>query len=340
MSVRTVDWIEIHAVDHCNNNCRWCNNHSPFAKERFYEPEEYFHGLDELRRRRINFNVLSIIGGEPFLHPELENFIFQIKSRYCRPIMLTTNIFWLSEIDVVCHLDLLKLVDILNVTLYPNIVKSLGGYEAAEHLLSKLRALLPKTNVKPMRIEHVYRKLEFTREKMIVDKHCYNAECTNLMADGRLARCGPGAYAHLHPDAPREFCESKDMFYDLKSDKRDFWHWKHQWPLDACAYCNHFQAIKSPWKVEKGVLRKKRYESDYKMRIADRLAEAGAWAQAGRIYLAIAEETGPDSLVYGKISEAYRNLGQPVLAEKFLNLSRKVSNVETAQGDCAESHVV
>ena len=27
-------YIEIHPVDYCNNNCRWCNNHSPHIASR------------------------------------------------------------------------------------------------------------------------------------------------------------------------------------------------------------------------------------------------------------------------------------------------------------------
>lgn len=90
-------YIEIHPVDYCNNNCRWCNNHSPhIASREQYSAGQYIQWLDMMLAANIDFGDISIMGGEPFMHDNLTAFVYELRKHYPqRKIMLSTNGFWL-----------------------------------------------------------------------------------------------------------------------------------------------------------------------------------------------------------------------------------------------------
>lgn len=77
--------FEIHLADHCNLNCRGCDNYSPLAKQELLDLEEYKRDCGRLaelfggKMRRITF-----MGGEPLLHPQIEE-CMKI-SRECFPV--------------------------------------------------------------------------------------------------------------------------------------------------------------------------------------------------------------------------------------------------------------
>lgn len=260
-----------------------CNNSSPVASHRDYSAEEYLPWLDELCRRKIPFEELSVMGGEPFLHSDLAHFVQTLKMRYRKRMMLSSNGFWLSDAGIRYHRDLLMLTDVLFISRYPNIAKEVGGNDAFEYWVNELRRCHPHLHVDVRAMEHSWRELSYTSEPLIVNKHCFNAECTNLLADGRMARCGPGAYAHLDHSICPEFTGSNDMFYDLKTDNSDFWMWRKRWPLDACKHCTHFKATTVRWKVLPGAPRHREYEVEYHRRMIANAASQGRFEQATEI---------------------------------------------------------
>ncbi|WP_035261305.1 radical SAM protein [Desulfonatronum lacustre] len=248
-------WLEVHAVDHCNHNCRWCHNYSPFAASREYEAKEYFDGLDVLKKNDIHYHSLSIMGGEPFLHQDLTGFAYALLERYRKPLMLTTNGFWLSLEDIRLYKDLWLVINTLRVSRYPTIMRRLGGEQVVSKLLNKIREINPNICI-DFCDKAVFNKLEFWNSPEQPQLYCGNVECTALLSDMRMGRCGAGAYTRFAPKGmiPDAFLASKDMIYDLKQFNRDsFWFWRKRYPLDACSYCNFSQKLRSgPWKVEPG----------------------------------------------------------------------------------------
>jgi hypothetical protein len=73
------------------------------------------------------------------------------------------------------------------------------------------------------------------------------------LPEGKIARCGVGAYAKQNPNATFEFLsKTEDMFYDLtKDDGRDFGEWKQKYPLEGCNYCTMWKNKFVPWKNSK-----------------------------------------------------------------------------------------
>lgn len=109
--------FEIHITDHCNLNCKGCGHFSNLC-------EPSFLGLDAFRSdmtavaQRLDVEQVFILGGEPLLHPRVEEFVRV--ARTCFPttrIYLMTNgtlvtrmgpTFWraLAETDTVLLCDL------------------------------------------------------------------------------------------------------------------------------------------------------------------------------------------------------------------------------------------
>lgn len=67
--------FEIHIVEHCNLNCKACNNFSCIAKPSFLQIQEFRKDLKRIREIFGNgVEQIQLLGGEPLLHPKLEKF--------------------------------------------------------------------------------------------------------------------------------------------------------------------------------------------------------------------------------------------------------------------------
>ena len=68
--------FEVHITEHCNLNCKGCYHFSPLAKEEYLDINEFERDL-----RRIyelcgdNVERITLLGGEPLLHPDINRFI-------------------------------------------------------------------------------------------------------------------------------------------------------------------------------------------------------------------------------------------------------------------------
>lgn len=239
-------WIEIHCVDHCNNSCLYCNNHSPFAPKKEYTAEMYTKWLDKIIDSKIQFYCISIMGGEPFLHSNLEKFVTTLRDRYTQSLMLTTNGFWLSENNISKYENIFKNIDILCFSLYPSLEKTYGSFESARNFIARIQDLHRHIKVEIRTIKK-FTTFQISHEPNEVDRYCGAADCTCLLPDGRMGRCGIGSFAHLTPHATPSFLNAPDMFYDLDNPQEDFWLWRKRWPLEACKFCNHFKCEQVGW---------------------------------------------------------------------------------------------
>jgi len=87
--------LHFHLVDHCNLNCRGCDNFSPLAPETYTEIEVFeadCRRIAELMGTRNRIREIQLLGGEPLLHPQVKEFM-NIARRYFpqTPINLVSN---------------------------------------------------------------------------------------------------------------------------------------------------------------------------------------------------------------------------------------------------------
>ena len=257
-----LSYIAIHAVDHCNQSCVFCNNHSVFFKKKQYKTEDFSRWIDTLlEKRMLKFGTLSIIGGEPFLHEDLLEFISGFKKRYDpMNIQVITNGFWLkTKEDIDKRQDVLDSINRLIVTRYPNMLSKEKFDESIEYLKSRhsfgFNPLAEKGYAKQVDscfeiwgVEN-WGSFEFLNAPEEVKSFCHaQANCTQLLADGRLTRCATAGYADKNPLATKAFLENrKDIFFDVKNEERSISEWRNKWPLDACSYCTMWKENKTKW---------------------------------------------------------------------------------------------
>jgi uncharacterized radical SAM superfamily Fe-S cluster-containing enzyme len=81
--------IQVHLVEHCNLNCKYCAHFSPLADEEYVAIESFekdFKRLADLTGGKLD--KIALLGGEPLLHPRITS-LFDI-SRKCFPHVLIT----------------------------------------------------------------------------------------------------------------------------------------------------------------------------------------------------------------------------------------------------------
>lgn len=70
-----LDVAEIHIVDHCNLNCTGCLHFTPLAVKWFADVDRIADDLAALRKKFSKIRHITLLGGEPLLHPEYEKIV-------------------------------------------------------------------------------------------------------------------------------------------------------------------------------------------------------------------------------------------------------------------------
>jgi hypothetical protein len=275
-----IPWIELHAVDHCNNVCRHCNQRSPHAFRRDYAPGDYLPWLDKLDTLKASFDQINITGGEPFLHADLAYFAGAFRRRFPnKTIVVISNGFWLSEDAYAAHEALFDSINALVFSIYPNIAHFHGGREAMLAKLGRLKERYPGLEIITVGRTEFY-PISFHAQVAPPATPCRWADCTGLLPDGRLARCTVAAYAHIGQTPPRAASartappgsldplalsaplDSRDLYFDLHGDLTGLAAWRAKWPLDVCSRCTAGSAGPLPWKAG-APTRRLDYEAEY-----------------------------------------------------------------------------
>ena len=107
--------IEINAVHHCNLSCRGCSHSAPISSKKINDPKTIKEDLTYLAKY-LKCETVRIVGGEPLLHPKLDELLKVIKqSNICENICLVTNGILLDKINN----DALLNIDKIEISLYP-----------------------------------------------------------------------------------------------------------------------------------------------------------------------------------------------------------------------------
>jgi hypothetical protein len=85
--------IEFHLADHCNLNCAGCSHFAPLVSgEVFATLEQFNQDLSALKQVYDDVYEIRLMGGEPLLHPEINNFITLTRQMFTKArIAVVTN---------------------------------------------------------------------------------------------------------------------------------------------------------------------------------------------------------------------------------------------------------
>jgi GTP 3',8-cyclase len=115
VSVIIRDRIGVVAVKHCNLTCRACNHLAPLFTPSFVDPGELDRQL-QILSKHIHFEQISIQGGEPLLHPDIDELIVVAKkSGVADKVTVLTNGTLLHAMSQ----DFWARLDVVRLSLYP-----------------------------------------------------------------------------------------------------------------------------------------------------------------------------------------------------------------------------
>lgn len=84
-------YLETHLCDHCNLNCKGCGHFSPLVSEIFADLEQFTKDMWEITSK-IRVDQLRLMGGEPLLHPQVNEFIAVAREAFPKTdIRIVTN---------------------------------------------------------------------------------------------------------------------------------------------------------------------------------------------------------------------------------------------------------
>jgi molybdenum cofactor biosynthesis enzyme MoaA len=108
--------LEVHIVDHCNLRCAACCSLSPFLPKWLIDPADFARDL-HLARKALAPTWFKLVGGEPLLHPAIDECLaIARRAELAEIISVTTNAFLLPRMSA----RFWQLVDALTISLYPD----------------------------------------------------------------------------------------------------------------------------------------------------------------------------------------------------------------------------
>lgn len=189
--------IVVNIVDHCNLNCAGCDHFSSIAQERIVSVERLrmdLSRMQELLSERVG--DLRIMGGEPLLHPELEEILLLSKELFPKnQIKLYTNGIRLKQMQnrfwEVCR----NTDTIIKVTKYPIAFDYEEQERMAESQGVRYEYYAGGETVKTL--YHIPLDLQGKQDPVMNFMSCFHAvECITL-SEGRLYPCTIAPNLHI-----------------------------------------------------------------------------------------------------------------------------------------------
>jgi len=211
---------DIMVTEKCNLNCSYCNMFIPHYDSPthknvdgiFFDIDSYFNVVDYV-------SIFHLVGGEPFLHPNIKDIIEYVEKKYSSRIdkfIITTNGTVLPKEEV---LETLK---------HSNVILSVSNYtDELEKLSKKVNRVI--NTYKDLKINHYVRDnikwydfgdLRLKKNKSIEDLIKHFDRCT---APFRGLNGGKFYYCHLNTSAvlTKKFPLNENDYVDLSQVSRE-----------------------------------------------------------------------------------------------------------------------
>lgn len=88
----TLYHLDVHVTDHCNLNCRGCEHYSSISEPVFADLANTVRDLERLAELFESIEQIYLLGGEPLLHPQVEEFV-----RETRRIFPATRLYVMTN---------------------------------------------------------------------------------------------------------------------------------------------------------------------------------------------------------------------------------------------------
>ena len=230
-----LDYLEFHTNDHCNLNCKHCNNYSNYVKKEVFTDFGNFVGdITQLKKIVSHIHRIRVLGGEPLLNEETPLFIEKVREIYpYADIHLVTNGTLLGRMNE-------KWITILKKT---NTLVEISAYPPMFDKIDEIAVQLKEWGLK-FKIGWI--ALGF-RPPIIHDYHYpltkVDCNCVHLR-NGKLARCPLVQYLDYYNEANRTNWSGKDGIIDIYEKDLTFHklYERLSMPFDLCNRCGFWRS--------------------------------------------------------------------------------------------------
>lgn len=177
----TINGLEMHVVDYCNLNCKGCTHFSPIFPKVFPSYQERMAEIRNLAAKVEMIKLISIMGGEPLLNPNLNEYVIQL-----RKMLPFTRLFLITNGLLIPKIDRMLL---RNISL--NGVKVIiSDYQPTHKIIREICTILEEY--------HIEYEIRDTQKYFVIPlslsqnskytKGCISDKC-NMVWKGKIARC-------------------------------------------------------------------------------------------------------------------------------------------------------
>ncbi len=244
--------IDVHLVEHCNLNCKYCSHFSNIAEKEFYNVEKFEQDMQQLSKiTESKISNIQLLGGEPLLHPDIEK-LFDITRKYFpkSAIDLLTNGLLLDSQKKSFWLSMNKNNIYLCPSLYPininwkSVLKKAKKYHVYVATDGRDEELT-LDNIPSHTVHSFYKlNLDFKGEQQWKKGSCpYGPSCANF-TDGKLYPCFViSNIRHFNKKFNKNLPVTEKDYIDIYKTKsmdeiEEFWNEKI--PVPFCKYCAPF----------------------------------------------------------------------------------------------------
>lgn len=265
---RTKDLMtfEVSIVDHCNLSCQMCDHYSQLSDKWFVDMEQYEKDMIQMGKLFQNqMAAVSLLGGEPTLHPELGRCIEIARREFPEDlgteIIILTNGIKLLELEHAEYGNIWEICRRCNVHITVTVYPVKQNYEALEKKaeeygvsLSMSSDVHSKKNTKIVKISDKHTMDLRGRVEKFYCVHCLYFNKFNVLKDGRLYMCPVQAHSNIFNKAFDQKLELRKGDY-LDIYKLDRWEEIAEFSssyVPFCSYCDlkHW-GHHGPWKPSK-----------------------------------------------------------------------------------------
>ena len=241
ISSKYLPYLEFHIADHCNMNCKYCEHYSGLVQTpKFTNLEKFTRDLEQLHKFIDDIGMIRILGGEPLLNPEVDEYVKLSRRLYpLANIFVVTNAILLPKMPESFFETLRENNAGIHISFYPPLKSKIPEIK---NLLERERVIFIIGNLaEEFTIKQTINQHNHGREIFL---QCFQANCHNIY-EGKIAACflpftTKYFNAYYEKDLPED--GSLDLYEDgLTTEKLKRFLLT---PFERCRYCTPPVAVK------------------------------------------------------------------------------------------------
>ena len=247
-SSRKLPYLEFHLADHCNLKCANCEHYSGLVeKPVFPDLERFSQDMRRLRRFFDDIGIIRVLGGEPLLNPQIEDYLRLVCNVYpSTPVRVVTNALLLKTMPASFFEALNSCCEGsgIDISLYPIM---------RDHI-DAIRELLDgkKVNYTVSPVADLFRKQQRLTpgdddEMMRKYRNCFQKGCVNLY-EGKIAACFlPFTTKYFNAYFDKDLPENGAIDLYEEGLTTEELRRRMSVPFERCRYCT--EPVEVPWHI-------------------------------------------------------------------------------------------